>query len=169
MLVCFTPPPATFSSFSHTCTPHTGLVILYGVFFGLSLFFMWFGVAAILVLCVTLYVVYIMSMQSTQILSIKVVDFAAKIETAKAHGSSDTEPGMNVPLLTSEKEHFQRQMVMLMFVFSLSLHKSSLDICVCVCVLGAGVSGSSSWDTSRGSSLCRSSCCLWHSTGSTRC
>lgn len=131
-------------------TNGTGLVILYGLFFGLSLFFWWFGVAAVLLLCVTLYVVYVMSMQSTQILSLKVVDFAAKIDTAKAHGSSDTEPGMNVPLLTSEMEHLQRQMVMLMFaffsffIFFTSFSAFLMCLC-CLLLLCAGVSGSSSW------------------------
>lgn len=110
------PTPTFHRNLTHT-NNRTGIVIVYGVCLGLSFFYFWFNIAAVLVLCLTLYVVFTMSMKSTQILSLKVMDFAAKIDTAEAHGSSDTEPGMNVPLLTSEKEHLQRQMVMLMFVF----------------------------------------------------
>ena len=94
-----------------------GLVLAYGLTFGLTAFLGgWVGIAPIIVLCATLYTVYLLSMESTRILEAKIVHCASQIEKAKQGADDPSAVGSNVPLLTAEKKHCETQCKMLWFV-----------------------------------------------------
>ena len=90
----------------------TILVVVYAICLSLSLFYGgWVGIAPIIVLCATLYAVYLLSVETTRLLDEKATACSARIEKA-----GTTDDGTNVPLQRAEKEHYRTQMVMLAFV-----------------------------------------------------
>jgi len=88
------------------------LVVLYGLFFGLSLFIYWFAVASIILLCVLLYVIYTSATKSRIILTGMIDNLNVSVTKAEAEDPSN-DTGTNIPLLKSELEHCNLQRVML--------------------------------------------------------
>jgi len=88
------------------------LVLLYGVFFGVSFFFYLVGIASILLLCVTTYVVYVAATRSCSILVVQYDGLMKSIKQAESQGGN-TETGVNLPLLKSEAQHCMLQISML--------------------------------------------------------
>jgi len=88
------------------------LIVLYGTFYGLSLFFYLFGIASIVLLCVTLYTVYWAAAASCLILAERSTKIKQEIEAAEK-GDENPDSGTNIALLKSELEHAQLQSEML--------------------------------------------------------
>ena len=93
----------------------TVLVFLYGLFLGLSYYLNLFTIGTIILLCVMLYIIYMSAAKSTLILRGMVSQLDASIAQAEKTESPE-DPTTNIPLLKSEREHYQSQIQMLTWV-----------------------------------------------------
>jgi len=90
-----------------------GLVVFYGICFTFTLFFTMAAVASIIALVIILYMVYKLAAESTIILQDMVQQLRKTIEESEKKAQNDEDSTSNVPLLKSQMEHCEVQIVML--------------------------------------------------------